>query len=140
MRVTLLIYMLISLSLASASEWSAEIERFLPQSVQSIEPGKTGQGKIHQEFGPPDFKKNGKEYWALNDFKYALEISYEDYKVKSYHYTFQKGPLVEEVASLKGENFENDPAIPNGKKLKSGNRTVSYSLTSGRVTGYREEM
>ena len=67
--------------------------------MQKIVPGKSTQKEVEKNLGKASLVEKNKQYYELDDLKYALEITYSNDKVKEYSYTYtQKQP---DFSSLK---------------------------------------
>lgn len=99
MKILILFSLLFSAS--SFAGWQEKVKPHLPTKVSSLVIGKTDRESARKSLGKPDLVRGEKEYWIVDGFKYALELSFADNKLKTLHYNFPKKNL--KVEDLKSE-------------------------------------
>lgn len=130
--------MALFISFQCLGAWKKELEAHLPESVQSLKPGQTTKSKATELLGKPDLSKNGKDYWEMEGFKYALELTYQDGKIRSIHYNFKQGPLLKDLPSLDEGMFKANPQSSVERIYSGKGFNITYSLSTGRITSYSE--
>lgn len=135
---TLMLFLFIPL-LAHAG-WSEKAKTYLPKTVQSIIVQKTDRDTARKMLGKPDLVKGEKEYWAIDGFKYALELSFSNKKVSSVHYNFSPARFsVEELkGSIDPKLLKASPSSPHTTLVyedKEGKMEVD--LSTGKVESVR---
>ena len=90
----LLTILAINPALAFASDWRDSLKSHLPSKIQKFEINKTTKAEALKKLGTPDLVEKNKYYWKEGEFKYPLELSFEDEKLIKLHYSFQKGPAL----------------------------------------------
>ncbi len=138
MKKLLLLSLLISLPVLAG--WSEKVKTHLPQKIQSFEIGKTDRESARKALGKPDLVRGDKEYWIIDGFKYAVELTYVKNKLASLHYNFPKKKF--NIDALKSEIdpklIKASPTAPHTTLLyqdKSGK--LEIELTSGDVESVR---
>lgn len=98
MKKLILLSLLISFS--AFAKWSEKVKTHLPTKLQALSIGKTDRDSARKTLGKPDLVRGDKEYWIMDGFKYALELTYEKNKLTSFHYNFPKKKLnIEDLKS-----------------------------------------
>ena len=138
MKKLILLSLLVSLPVLAG--WSEKVKTHLPQKLQSIEIGKTDRESARKTLGKPDLVRGDKEYWVIDGFKYAVELTYVKNKLTTLHYNFPKKKL--NIDALKPEIdpklIKASPTAPHTTLLyqdKSGK--LEFELTSGDVESVR---
>jgi hypothetical protein len=96
------VYFLVSIlainsALAFASDWLSSLKPHLPEKIQKFEPGKTSKADVLRIMGEADLVEKNKYYWKEGEFKYPIELSFDDDKLVKLHYSFQKGPALSSI-------------------------------------------
>lgn len=138
MKVCVLFLFLISLP--ALGGWSQKARSFLPKKVALIEPGKTDREGARKLLGKPDLVKGGKEYWVVDGFKFAVELSYQENKVSSLHYNFPEKKFG--LEALKGgvdpKLLKRSPVSPHTSLVyEDAEGKMEVELTSGQVESVR---
>ncbi len=88
-----LLFFTLFITLQVHAKWTDKVKPYLPQKLQNLELGKTDRENARKALGKPDLVRGDKEYWVLDGFKYAVELTYVKNKLTSLHYTFPKNKL-----------------------------------------------
>jgi hypothetical protein len=128
------------ISLPVLAKWTDKVKTHLPPNLQTLELGKTDRQSARKILGNPDLVRGDKEYWVMDGFKYAVELTYINNRLKSLHYNFPKKKL--NIDALKSEIdpklLKSSPTAPHTNLLyqdKTGKLEVE--LTSGDVESVR---
>lgn len=127
-------------SLSAHAGWSDKARSFLPAKVQLIVSGKTDREAARKILGKPALARADKEYWIIDDFKYALELTYKNNKVAGLHYNFPKTKfsLEDLKKDIDPNRLKSSPTSPHTSLIyedKEGKMEVD--LTSGQVESVR---
>lgn len=99
MKILMMMTLLISFS--AWAGWTEKVRTKLPQKVQSISLNTTSREEAIKKLGKPDLTVGEKDYWVMDGFKYALELTYKSGKVVTLHYNFPEKKI--SLDDLKGE-------------------------------------
>ncbi len=88
-----LIFLSLFVSLPVLAGWSEKVKTHLPSKLQTLSIGKTDRESARKTLGKPDLVRGDKEYWVMDGFKYALELTYDKNKLTTFHYNFPKKKL-----------------------------------------------
>lgn len=99
MKTLILISVLFSIE--AFAGWAQKAKSHLPPKVQALELGKSDREAARKALGKPDLVRGDKEYWIIDGFKYALELTYKNNKLSSLHYNFSRNGFP--VETLKGD-------------------------------------
>ncbi len=134
------IFLSLLVSFPALAGWSEKVKTHLPQKLQSFEIGKTDRESARKALGKPDLVRGDKEYWIMDGFKYAVELTYVKNKLTTLHYNFPKKKF--NIDALKSEMdpklIKASPTAPHTTLLyqdKSGK--LEFELTSGDVESVR---
>lgn len=127
-------------SLPAFAGWSEKVKSHLPQKLQTLELGKTDRESARKALGKPDLVRGDKEYWIIDGFKYAVELTYAKNKLTSFHYNFPKKKLNIDVlkTEIDPKLLKASPTSPHTNLLyqdKTGK--LEIELTSGDVESVR---
>lgn len=135
-----ILFLFFFISFTAHAEWASKVRQHLPLKVSSIIVGKTDREGARKLLGNPALIKGGKEYWIFDDFKYALELTYQGNKVSSLHYNFSKNKF--SIEDLKKEIdpklLKTSPSSPHTSLVyedKEGKMEVE--LATGKVESVR---
>ena len=96
-----LILLSVLISFHTFAGWTEKAKSHLPPKVQTLELGKSDRDSARKALGKPDLVRGDKEYWIIDGFKYALELTYKNNKLATLHYNFSRNGFP--VEKLKGE-------------------------------------
>lgn len=91
MKLLLLFCMLFSFP--SFAAWTEKVKSQLPSKFSELLIGKSNRDSVRKILGKPDLVRGDKEYWIMDGFKYALELSYKKNVLETLHYNFPKKSL-----------------------------------------------
>ena len=114
-----LILLSLLVSFPAHAKWSEKVKTHLPSQLQSLTIGKSDRNSARKALGKPDLVRGDKEYWVMDGFKYAVELTYTKEKLSSLHYNFPKKKL--NIDALKAEI---DP------KLLKASTTAPHTMMS----------
>ena len=136
----ILILTAILFSSHSFAGWQEKVKPHLPAKVSSLVIGKTDRETARKTLGKPDLVRGDKEYWIIDGFKYAVELSFADNKLKTLHFNFPKKNL--SVESLKSEidpkllkSSQNSPHTTMVYEDKEGK--LEIELSTGKIESVR---
>ena len=135
-----LILLSLLVSVPALAKWSEKVKTHLPSKIQSLTIGKTDRDSARKIMGKPDLVRGDKEYWVIDGFKYALELTFVNNKLTSLHYNFPKKKLnIEDLkAQFDPKLMKSSPTAPHTMMMyqdKEGKMEVE--LTSGDVESVR---
>lgn len=135
-----LVALALLLTLPAFAKWTDTVRSRLPSNIQKLELGKTDRAAARKLMGAPQLTKGDKDYWIVDGFKYAVELSFEKNTLKRIHYNFPKKTM--DLEELKKDI---DP-----KKLKASSTSphtilvyedkdgkLEIELTSGKIESVR---
>lgn len=125
MKILILISLLISFS--ALAGWQEKVKSHLPAKLSSLTPGKTDREAARKSLGKPDLTRGEKDYWIIDGFKYAVELSFADNKLKTVHYNFPKKKL-----SIESFKSEIDPKLIKSSP-NSPHTTMVYEDKEGKM-------
>lgn len=89
----LLLSLCILVSLPSFAGWTEKVKSQLPSKLSTLLIGKSDRDSVRKSLGKPDLVRGDKEYWTMDGFKYALELTYKKNVLETLHYNFSKKSL-----------------------------------------------
>ena len=90
----LLLFVFISLSLNAKEPLLELLAKDVPSNVLWLVTDNPTQKIVLKRFKQPDLKEDNKHYYALNDFKYSLAITYDNSKmISAINYKVHKASL-----------------------------------------------
>lgn len=117
MMKTLAIVLALIGSVYGSESWKAQVYKTFPKPLQKLIPGKTSQKDVEKNLGKASLVEKNKQYYELDQLKYALEVTYNNQVVKEFSYTYtQNQPDFSE--------FKMDPKLLSPDE---GTRFLKYS-------------
>lgn len=125
MKLIIIIAALFSFS--SFAGWQEKVKPHLPPKIKLLTIGKTDRDSARKALGKPDLARGDREYWVIDGFKYAVELTYADNKLKTIHFNFSKKVL--NIGELKNDI---DPKLIKSS-AQSPHTTMVYEDKEGKI-------
>lgn len=131
---------MVLISFPVLAKWTEKVKSHLPQKLHSLAIGKTDREGARTALGKPDLVRGDKEYWVVDGFKYALELTYVRNRLTSIHYNFPKKKLNIDVlkTDLDPRLLQSSPSAPHTNlSYEDKEGKLEIELTSGDVESVR---
>lgn len=120
--------------------WSEKVKSHFPKKMNSLVIGKSDREAARKSLGKPDLVRGDKEYWIIDGFKYAVELTYKNNKLETLHFNFPKKTLAMEdlKSDIDPKLLKSSPDQPHTALIyedKEGKLEVE--LTSGKIESVR---
>lgn len=134
MKKYLFMMSLLISSFASAA-WREDVTKLLPPSLQELKLGTSTLKDVEDRIGKPALVRGTQHYWVYEGFEYALELTFENGKMNSLHFTFpSKAPSLAQLKTkLKAKDFRPSPEAPK-KLLRYEDKTGSLTIDMTKQT------